>query len=392
MTIAVADSPGFGVYVHWPYCAAICPYCDFNVYRDRGADHDALLAALAADIRGWRDRTGPRTAGSVFFGGGTPSLLSPDAMARILEAVDDAWGLAPDAEISLEANPEDVDAARCAAWRGAGVTRVSLGVQSFDDAALNALGRAHDGARARAAAAFATEAFPHVSVDLIYARAAQTVDAWAAELSVAFALGLSHLSLYQLTIEPGTAFARRAARGDDPSATTPNAAALYEATQDLCAAAGLSAYEVSNHARDDTARSRHNLLYWRSGEWAGVGPGAHGRIGALGLARRATEAARRPEDYVAAVRTGGWGVVADDPLALPAQRDEMILMGLRLSDGLDRARLREHLGVDFDGDALAALEADGLLRISPERLTATSRGRLVTDQLALTLTEAMRPT
>ncbi len=387
----MTDGPGFGVYIHWPYCTAICPYCDFNVYRNRGGAHDDMLDAIAVDIQGWRARTGPRTVGSVFFGGGTPSLMPPAAMIRLLEAVDHAWGLAAGAEVSLEANPENVDAAQCAAWRAAGITRVSLGVQSFHDDALTALGRAHSAEDARRAAASAVAAFPQASVDLIYAWAGQTVEAWAADLTTAFALGLGHVSLYQLTIEPGTAFARRAARGADPAAQTPAAAALYEATQELCTTAGLLAYEVSNHARDAASQSRHNLVYWRSGEWAGVGPGAHGRLGVVGGMRRATAAARRPAAYREAVASAGWGVVQDEALAPAAQRDEMILMGLRLNEGLDRGRLRDTLGVAFAADVLSGLEADGLVCVSPDRVIATPSGRLVTDRLALALSEAVRP-
>ncbi len=396
---APPDDPRLGVYVHWPYCAAICPYCDFNVYRDRGRDRAALLAAIAADMPGWAERMAAlgrlAPADSVFFGGGTPSLLTPDDVAGVLAAVEAAFGLSAGAEVSLEANPEDADPAYFAALRAAGVTRLSLGVQALEDGALTALGRAHDAAAARRAVALAAAAFPEVTLDLIYAREGQSLARWGAELGEALALGATHLSLYQLTIEPGTAFAKRVERGQLTPPTPDAAADFYGLTQELTAAAGYPAYEVSNHARSagdgrpKAHHSQHNLLYWRSREWVGVGPGAHGRIGALGGARTATEAARRPADYIAAVAAQGWGVVREEAIAPGAQLDEAVLMGLRLAEGLDFAALQAAFGVRLDETAVAVLEGDGLLTRCGGRLVVPRAQAALTDRIALEVLNAI---
>lgn len=375
-----ARDADFGVYVHWPYCAAICPYCAFNVFRDRGEDRAALVDALVADIQGWRDRAGPRRARSLYFGGGTPSRMDPRDVARIVAAVDAAWPLEAGAEITLETNPDDADADRLAAFRDAGVNRLSLGVQALDDRALADLGRWHSAADARAAAERAARVFGRVSIDLISMRPGQTVEAWTAELREALALGVEHASIYELTIEPGTAFERRQRRGTVPQADDARGAAFFEATNAVCAEAGFEAYEISNFARRPDARSAHNLVYWRSSDWAAIGPGAHGRFIDAAGARRATEAAARPDAYAAQVREMGWGVETDETLDAVAQLEETLLMGLRLVEGVPLARIS---GVD--ADRLAALIAEGWLETRDDRLRATERGRGVVDRLVLEL-------
>lgn len=378
-------APRFGVYVHWPYCSRICPYCDFNVYRARGRDAEPLLSAIAADLAGWRARIGPRRAETVFLGGGTPSLLSGAGVARLLRAVDTAFPLAPDCEVTLEANPED--AARFGDHVAAGVTRLSLGVQALRDADLVKLGRAHDAATARAAVAAAARTGARVSVDLIYAREGQGVADWEAELGEALSWPAEHFSLYQLSIEAGTAFERAVRRGRLAPLDAERAAALYEATQALCEAEGASAYEISNHARGMTARSRHNLLYWTFGEWVGVGPGAHGRATIDGR-RWSLAAHRRPEAYADAVAREGWGVGEAAPLSAIEAADEMLVMGLRIAEGLERAPYERLRGRPLDSARVAALTEAGLLADDPARLRLTTSGRLVADRLAAELAAA----
>jgi oxygen-independent coproporphyrinogen-3 oxidase len=373
---------GFGVYIHWPYCARICPYCDFNVYRARGRDSAPLLNAIIADIRAHAGRLGRRAVDTVFLGGGTPSLLRGDEVAALVGAVADSFGLAADAEISLEANPED--RALFAGHVAAGVNRLSVGVQALDDAALHALGRAHDAAGGIAAVEAAHATGARVSLDLIYAREGQGVDAWRAELRRALALPAEHLSLYQLTLEPGTAFARAASRGRLSPPNADGAAALYEATQEECERAGAPAYEISNHARGDAARARHNVLYWRGGDWIGVGPGAHGRL-PLDGARTATTAPDRPEAYIAAVlaRGVGWGEAT--ALTPTEAADEALLMGLRLSEGVDVASMARKRGAPFDAPVIEGLVRKGLVTAEAGRLALTARGRLVADAVVAAL-------
>ena len=377
-------APRFGVYIHWPYCTRLCPYCDFNIYRARGRDAGPLLDAIVADLEGHRGRLGRRSVETLFLGGGTPSLLSGADVARIIGAVDRVFGLAGDAEITLESNPED--RARFADHAAAGVNRFSIGVQSLEDAALHALGRAHDAASAVAAVEAAHATGQRVSLDLIYAREGQGVDAWAGELRAALSLPAEHLSLYQLTIEPGTAFARAVARqrlsqpGDDLAAD------LYEATQTLCATSGAPAYEISNHARGAAARARHNLLYWTGGDWLGVGPGAHGRV-APGGARTATKAHDRPDDYANAVLSNGVGWESAVALAPSEVAEEAVLMGLRLTDGLVRAPVEALRGMPLDAAAIARFQAAGLLVDDGARLRLTDAGRLLGDHIAKTLAQ-----
>ncbi|MFM9860056.1 radical SAM family heme chaperone HemW [Pseudoxanthobacter sp. M-2] len=376
---------GFAIYVHWPFCASKCPYCDFNSHvRHGGVDEPRFAAALVRELETAADRTERRRPDSVFFGGGTPSLMSPATVGAVLDAVDRLWGLDASAEVTLEANPTSVEAGRFAGYRAAGVGRVSLGVQALDDAALAALGRRHTADEALKAVALAQSIFPRVTFDLIYARPAMTAEVWAAELKRALAIGTDHLSLYQLTIEEGTPFAALHAAGKLHVPDDDTAADLYELTQALTEAAGMPAYEVSNHARPGQ-ESRHNLVYWRGGGYVGVGPGAHGRLEQDGV-RRATAAERNPERWLAAVEAAGHGLVVDEPVDAAERADELLLMGLRLSEGVDLARHARHAGRPIEPARIAPLVADGLLAWTPAgRLAATPRGRLVLNTLIAAL-------
>ena len=372
------QAAGFGVYIHWPFCMAKCPYCDFNSHVVREVDHAAWAGALAAELAHLRTLTGPRAADTVFFGGGTPSLMAPATVERLIGEVDALWGLAPGAEITLEANPTSAEATRFAAYAAAGVNRLSLGVQALDDADLRALGRQHDTAEALAAFDLARAAFPRVSFDLIYARMGQTPGMWEAELARALALAVDHLSLYQLTIEPGTRFHELHARGRLDVPEDGPAAEMFEITQALAAAAGLPAYEVSNHAAPG-AESRHNLIYWRSGDWAGAGPGAHGRITRPGGARLATETERDPARWRAGVAARGQALVPGETLTPEDRGAEYLMMALRLAEGADPARFARLSGRDLPGGPRARLEADGLIAARAGRIVATARGRLLLD-------------
>lgn len=355
-------SPPFGVYVHWPFCAQKCPYCDFNSHvRFGGWDEARFLAAYKREIDGIADLVGSRTVSSIFFGGGTPSLMQPATTAAILDHIARRWGIAPDAEITLEANPNSVEAARFRGFREAGVNRVSIGVQSLRDEELRKLGRIHTVAEAKTALDVARSTFDRFSFDLIYARPKQTAEDWRTELTETLTLAGDHLSLYQLTIEPDTPYAALHAVGKLVVPDDDAARALYEITDELTAARGLSAYEVSNYARPG-AESRHNLLYWRYGEYAGIGPGAHGRIIVEGQ-RSATVTERNPEGWVARVETTGTGVVETTKLTRAEQADEMLLMGLRLSEGVDLDQLAALGGVRPDVRTIDDLVALGLLDV-----------------------------
>lgn len=373
---------GFAIYVHWPYCAAICPYCDFNVYRARGADNAPLLDAIIADLHAHAQRFGKRRADSVFLGGGTPSLLRGAEIARLIDAASQAFDFAPDCEITLEANPED--SALFAEQAAAGVNRFSIGAQAFDDAALAALGRHHNAASSLRAIDAAAATGQRVSLDLIYAREGQTLAQWRDELSAALALPVEHLSLYQLTIEPQTAFARRVARGQLTPPDNELAASLYELTQELCIGAGFEAYEISNHARSPAARSQHNLVYWRGGDWIGVGPGAHGRVSHEG-ARIALEAQRRPSDYIDAVRENGVGWISEAVLTAEESADEALLMGLRIDEGIDAARIGSLRGRPIKADALDWLVQQGMVTHEAGRIRLTPSGRLLANTVAAEL-------
>lgn len=372
--------PGSDValYVHWPYCARICPYCDFNVVRDRGrADEQAALTdAILADLDAQAALTGPRRLASIFFGGGTPSLMDPDAVGRIIERARARFEPRGDIEITLEANPTDAEAERFAVLAGAGVNRLSMGVQALDDVALSLLGRNHSADEARRAAAVAARAFPRLSIDLIYARPGQTVAAWTDELNQALDLGFEHVSPYQLTIEPATAFGRAFARGTLVPPDEDVSAVLYEATQNVLQAAGFDAYEVSNHARGVAARSAHNLHVWRGGDYLGLGPGAHGRLTLAG-ARTATVAHRGIADYVAGVSAGTpWSEREGQSPSEAAE--EFVLLGLRTVEGVPLAVLKA-LGLSPVKRPLSDLLADGFLALADDRIAATHRGRPVLD-------------
>ncbi len=373
----MSDLPPLGVYVHWPYCARICPYCDFNVVRDRRqAEQAALADAIVADLTAQRAMTGPRRLVSVFLGGGTPSLMDPAWAARIVEAAKALWTPDEAVEVSLEANPTDAEAGRFAAFRDAGVNRLSLGLQSFDDAALTFLGRNHDAGQARRAAEVAAATFPRLSVDLIYALPGQTPAAWREQLAAVIALGAEHVSPYQLTIEAGTAFDRAVRRG---AFTPPDDAvgeALYDMTQVTLEAAGFEAYEVSNHARGEAARSRHNLVYWRGQDYVGAGPGAHGRLTLDGV-RTATTARAGVADYIRAVADAETGFEAE-PLTAIEAAEERILMGLRTFEGVGWEELAA-LRMEPSSAVVRGLVDQGLLADDAARLRATAAGRLVLD-------------
>ena len=371
-------SDALALYVHWPYCARICPYCDFNVVRDRGRveEQAGLVQAILADMKAQSLLVGPRRLASIFFGGGTPSLMPPEAVAAVITRAKAVFPPAGDIEITLEANPTDAEAGRYAALAEAGINRLSMGVQSFDDAALKFLGRDHSAAEARRAVETAGRAFPRLSIDLIYARPGQSVADWTAELTTALDLGFEHVSPYQLTIEPTTAFGRAFARGTLTPPDEDLAASLYEATHAVLEGAGFEAYEVSNHARDVAARSFHNLHVWRGGDYLGLGPGAHGRLTLEGQ-RTATVAHRRIPDYVAGVAKGApWA--ERETLDLPGAAEELVLLGLRTVEGVPLVLLQA-LGLSETTGPLADLIADGFLGRQDGRIAATARGRPLLD-------------
>ena len=368
---------GFGLYIHWPFCAAKCPYCDFNSHVRPAIDEDGWCAAILAEMAHVAECQGDRrpVVETIFFGGGTPSLMSGAATGRILEQARKLWPWANDVEITLEANPASADASRFADYRAAGVNRISLGIQALNDADLKMLGRLHDLAEAKAALALALKTFARVSLDLIYARPGQTVAAWTGELTEALAFGTAHLSLYQLTIEPETRFATLYRQGKIKTPGDDHAAALYEATQAITAAAGLPAYEVSNHARPGE-EARHNLLYWRYGTYAGFGPGAHGRLELAGK-RIATAAERVPERWMERVRDHGHGFTGWEEIAPAAAAREHLLMNMRLAEGIDLALYRQRWGTAPSAARIAALESAGLVASEGTRLHVTPAGMLV---------------
>jgi oxygen-independent coproporphyrinogen-3 oxidase len=356
----IANESPFGVYLHWPFCLSKCPYCDFNSHvRHSAIDEARFVRAFAAEIAATAERAPGRTVSTVFFGGGTPSLMQPATVAAILDEVARHWAVAPDVEITLEANPTSVEATRFRGYRAAGVNRVSLGVQALDDAALRQLGRLHTAEEALAAVAIARRIFERYSFDLIYARPQHTAQGWAAELARAIGEAAEHLSLYQLTIEPETPFATLAAAGKLAVPDDDHARELYDVTQAVCAAHGLPAYEISNHARPG-GECRHNLVYWRGHEYAGIGPGAHGRLDIDGR-RFATATEKRPEAWLARVEAAGHGLVVDEPLTAEERADEFLLMGLRLAEGIDPARYAALAGRPLDAARIATLHAEGVV-------------------------------
>ena len=368
--------PGFAIYVHWPFCKSKCPYCDFNSHVRERVDHDRWRAGLLRELDHYADLTAGRTVTSIFFGGGTPSLMEPATVGAIIDRVAQRWQVADGLEVTLEANPTSVEADKFRAFRSAGINRVSLGIQALDDASLKFLGRQHNAAEATGAIELAAKTFDRFSFDLIYARPGQTVAAWQAELARALDYAVGHLSVYQLTIEEGTAFYPLHARGELVLPDEELAGDLYEATQSQLTAAGLPAYEISNHARPGE-ESRHNLTYWRYGDYVGIGPGAHGRLTLHGE-KFATRAHRAPEIWLERVERDGHGAAAPDPIDRDARGTELLMMGLRLSEGVRLARLVEETGRSLDDfvdpAALSRLIDGGFLTRDADRLVATTEG------------------
>ena len=371
-----ASDPGFAVYVHWPFCKSKCPYCDFNSHVRERVDHDRWRAGLLRELDHYADLTAGRTVTSIFFGGGTPSLMEPATVGAIIDRVAERWQIAEGLEVTLEANPTSVEADKFRAFRTAGINRVSLGIQALDDASLKFLGRQHNAAEATGAIELAARTFDRFSFDLIYARPGQTVAAWQAELARALDYAVGHLSVYQLTIEEGTAFYPLHARGDLVLPDEELAGDLYEATQSQLAAAGLPAYEISNHARPGE-ESRHNLTYWRYGDYVGIGPGAHGRL-TLDGDKFATRAHRAPEIWLERVERDGHGAAVPSPIDRDARGTELLMMGLRLREGVRLARLTEETGRTLDDfvepAALSRLIEGGFLTRDADRVSATSEG------------------
>ena len=383
--MSTAPASAFGVYVHWPFCLSKCPYCDFNSHvRHTAIDEVRFARAFAREIETTAARTPSREVTSIFLGGGTPSLMQPQTVGAILDAIGRHWRVAPDAEITLEANPTSVEASRFAGYRAAGVNRVSLGVQALDDASLKSLGRLHSAQEALDAVAIARAAFSRYSFDLIYARPDQTPSMWKRELEQAISEAAEHLSLYQLTIEEGTPFFGLHAAGKLATPDENLARALYDVTQEVCARHGLPAYEISNHARPG-AECQHNLVYWRGEEYAGIGPGAHGRLDIEGV-RHATATEKRPEAWLMRVEANGHGVITDEFLNSEERADEFLLMGLRLAEGIDPGRYAVLSGRALDPRRVEMLSEQGAISIDPNgRLRVTQAGFPVLDAVVADL-------
>ena len=370
----------FGIYIHWPFCAAKCPYCDFNSHVRVAVDEDGWLDGVVSELQWVADNQAARPAvETIFFGGGTPSLMRGRSAGRVLQKIAALWPMANDVEVTLEANPASADAARFADYRAAGVNRVSLGIQALNDPDLRKLGRLHDVAEAKAALAMAMGLFDRVSLDLIYARPDQTEAQWRDELNQALSFGTDHLSLYQLTIEPETPYALLHRNGQLRIPDEDLAAGLYEATQELTEAAGLPAYEISNHARPGQ-ESRHNLIYWRYGDYAGVGPGAHGRLDLHGR-RTATAAIKLPERWRDTVAKTGHGFAELTPVPNHEAAREHLLMNLRLSEGFDLAAYEKRWGAGVDAGKIAVLSDEGFLEKENGWLRATPKGRLLLNRV-----------
>jgi oxygen-independent coproporphyrinogen-3 oxidase len=367
------------LYIHWPFCLAKCPYCDFNSHVRSGIDHALWERSLLADMRREAELAGGEALSSIFFGGGTPSLMPPALVETLLREAERLWGFSTSIEITLEANPSSVEAANFAALGSAGINRVSLGLQALDDEALRFLGRLHDAEEGLAALDVAQKHFSRVTFDLIYARPVHTPEAWAAELTRALSFGTGHLSLYQLTIEPGTRFATLVREGKFVPLGDDDAGDLFTLTREMTAAAGLPAYEISNHARPGE-ESRHNLTYWRYQDYCGIGPGAHGRRGGLATVRH-----RKPENWLSAVAARGDGIAEERPLGLREQAAEAMLMGLRLAEGVDLADLARRFGLEpanlCDGAKAAFYEGQGLLHREGSRVVVTEAGMPLLDGL-----------
>ena len=380
-----AEKGAFGVYVHWPFCLSKCPYCDFNSHvRHAAIDESRFGRAFAREIETTAARVPGREVSSIFLGGGTPSLMAPQTVGAILDEIGKHWRVAPDVEVTLEANPTSVEARRFAGYRAAGVNRVSLGVQALDDRSLKELGRLHSAREALDAVAIARRSFDRYSFDLIYARPAQTPEMWADELRLAISEAAEHLSLYQLTIEEGTPFFGLHAAGKLKTPDEALARTLYDVTQEVCAHHDLPCYEISNHARAG-AECRHNLVYWRGDEYAGIGPGAHGRLDIGGI-RHATATEKRPEAWLMRVEASGHGVTTDELLNSEERADEFLLMGLRLAEGIDPKRYAALAGRPLDPDRIALLREEGAIAVDADgRLRVTQAGFPVLDAVVADL-------
>ena len=383
--MSLTHEPAFGVYLHWPFCLSKCPYCDFNSHvRHGGIDEARYVRAFAREIAATAERVPGRVVSTIFFGGGTPSLMQPSTVEALLNEISKHWIILPGAEVTLEANPTSVEATRFRGYRAAGVNRVSLGVQSLDDASLKELGRLHSAREALDAVAVARSIFQRYSFDLIYARPRQTPQQWATELRLAISEAAEHLSLYQLTIEPGTPFFALHRAGKIATPDEDLGRALYDTTQEVCAAAGLPAYEISNHARPG-AECRHNLVYWRGHEYAGIGPGAHGRLN-IGGVRYATETEKRPESWLMRVEASGQGLTTNEPLMTGEQADEYLLMGLRLAEGIDPERYEKLAGRALDEKRISILKEEGAIEsMADGRLRVTLSGFPVLDAVVADL-------
>ncbi|SIQ71537.1 oxygen-independent coproporphyrinogen-3 oxidase [Rhizobium sp. RU20A] len=379
------QDPGFGIYLHWPFCAAKCPYCDFNSHvRHQPVDQARFISAFLKEMDAALALSGPRTVTSIFIGGGTPSLMAAQTVGALLDGIAARWSVPDGIEVTIEANPSSVEADRFRGYRAAGVNRVSMGVQALNDRDLKFLGRLHNVEEALTAIRLAREIFPRMSFDLIYARPGQTVEDWDAELKQAISYAVDHLSLYQLTIEEGTPFFGLHKAGKLIVPDGEQSAILYEATQEITAREGMPAYEVSNHARPG-AESRHNLTYWRYGDYAGIGPGAHGRLKS-GHRKLATATERHPETWLQAVEQNGHGMIEIEPLELEEQADELLLMGLRLKEGVDLARWQALSGREPDPVREQDLIDHGFIeRIGNSRLRCTPQGMLILDAVVADL-------
>ncbi|MEP2782416.1 MAG: radical SAM family heme chaperone HemW [Pseudoruegeria sp.] len=375
---------GFGLYIHWPFCQSKCPYCDFNSHVAAKIDQAAWRDAYVSEIKRAGSEIGPRVLNTVFFGGGTPSLMQPNIVHDILDTIRRTWPQSNDFEVTLEANPSSVEAGRFLGYRDAGVSRISMGIQALNDTDLKRLGRLHTVKEGKDAFDIARKAFDRVSFDLIYARQDQTLTQWKSELSEALSMAIDHLSLYQLTIEDGTAFGDRYAAGKLSGIPIDDTAAdMYSATQEICAAAGLPAYEVSNHAAD-SAQSRHNLIYWRYGDYLGIGPGAHGRITLQG-AKLATETWKQPNRWLTEVQRNGSGEKSRETISSLDQAKEYLLMGLRLREGISKQRFKDLSGRPLSEGKINHLEEIGMVDSDPYILRATDDGRVVLNAILRTL-------
>ncbi|MBL4869381.1 MAG: radical SAM family heme chaperone HemW [Robiginitomaculum sp.] len=379
--LAGGNPQNISLYVHWPYCTRICPYCDFNVYKNKGDNQAALVAAILDDMRYGRDKYGPRRLAGLHFGGGTPSLLTAKNLGLIIDLAVKLWSTAQDIEIGLEANPNDITEAVLRGWCQAGIERVSIGVQSFDTDALLFLGRDHDAQQAQIALKQAVDIIPRVSADLIYGRIGQSARDWARDLRTAIDTGVGHISAYQLTIEKSTAFGRAELRGNLKAVDDDQSADLYETGIEILSSAGFNGYEVSNFAKTKGQRSRHNLAYWTGADYLGLGPGAHGRMTYNGE-RTATICALKPQDYIDHIQKFGHGVAKQEILNGQSWGQEYLLMGLRISAGISLSKFEDITGRPLNPDTIELYVKAKLLKHKNDRLAATPKGRLVLDRLS----------